>query len=227
MRLRRLGFLLFMVSACAPQPGTEPGVGIVVAARDLPAGTVLAHEDLADAWFPQSFLQKPELYRPAAERVAMTGEVLEMGLKKGDPVLRASSLSSGPLSAIVQKKGRAFTVPIQGAELATVNDHIDVLATVNDPSVGETVAVTLLQKVLVLANPGGGRLTLLALPEEAELLAQAVGSKGVLYLALRNPEDINVLEDRSRATLQSVMTGERLASLLKLRLSVYPPAAHP
>jgi pilus assembly protein CpaB len=96
------------------------------------------------------------------------------------------------------------------------------------------MALTLLQNVVVLATgkitgttninllPDGDRayadVTLQLLPEEAEILTLAEGM-GSLKFTLRNPEDIDMQEERGRATLQTLITGERIRSLQNRRLN--------
>jgi len=91
------------------------------------------------------------------------------------------------------------------------------------------VAVTLLQNIIVLATGKTnastqstrrtdqyGTVTLMVLPEEAEilLLAQELGS---LYLSLRNSKDISIFEERARTTIQTLLTGERVKKLQQRR----------
>src|SRR5687767_4381504 len=94
------------------------------------------------------------------------------------------------------------------------NDHVDVIGTFKDPQTNESVAVTLLQNVIVLATgkitgttnvnliPEAQReysnISLLVIPEEAEILVLAA-ELGALTLALRNEDDVDVLEERGRA----------------------------
>ncbi|MBN2494444.1 MAG: von Willebrand factor type A domain-containing protein [Deltaproteobacteria bacterium] len=61
-----------------------------------------------------------------------------------------------------------------------------------------------------------GKLCLLALPEEAELLFLA-SQTGSLHCALRNPDDIGSEEPRARATIETLLTGERVKALKKKR----------
>jgi len=112
------------------------------------------------------------------------------------------------------------------------NDHVDILGAFRDPTVGEQVAVTLMQNVVVLATgkitgttninllPESQReyanLTFLLLPEEAEILSLA-SDMGALTLTLRNPEDIDLQEERGKATIQTLLTGERMKALQRLR----------
>ena len=87
------------------------------------------------------------------------------------------------------------------------------------------VSVTLLENVLVLATGKTAGMTppsrdlrsrkseytdvtLMVLPEEAEILALAA-ELGSLRLTLRNPESMGVMDQRSRTTLRYLLTGER------------------
>ena len=106
---------------------------------------------------------------------------------------------------------------------------------------GDTVALTLLQNVTVLATgkrcsevtlPGGqsfGRgeeeyesVTLLVTPAEAQLLVFAQGY-GELTLTLRNPEDISIVEELPRVTVDSIpqiaptLTKERMRRIEVIR----------
>jgi pilus assembly protein CpaB len=93
------------------------------------------------------------------------------------------------------------------------------------------IAVTLLQNIIVLATGQlrpmhrGTRsakaheystLTLLVLPAEAEILvlAQELGN---LYMTLRNPEDLDVYQERARTTITTLITGERVKKLREER----------
>jgi pilus assembly protein CpaB len=56
----------------------------------------------------------------------------------------------------------------------------------------------------------------MVLPEEAEILVLATQFGG-LYLSLRNPEDIGGEEERGRATIDTLLTGERVRALKRKR----------
>jgi len=115
------------------------------------------------------------------------------------------------------------------------NDHVDVLGTFKDPDSGEPVSVTLLQNVIVLAT---GKITgttnvnlisetdreykdvsLLVIPEEAEILVLA-SELGELTMVLRNEDDVDVLEERGRATIKTLLSGERTRAMQEKRNSV-------
>ena len=98
----------------------------------------------------------------------------------------------------------------------------------------EQVAVTLLQNVIILATGkitgttninlipeaerSYGNVSLLVIPEEAEILvlSQELGN---LTLSLRNEEDIDVLEERGRATINTLLSGERTKVLQQKRFN--------
>lgn len=119
----------------------------------------------------------------------------------------------GPSPFAVEPKARAFTVEtmaVAGGAVLHAKDHVDLVAVLQDDK--RPVAVTLLQNVIVLANasPSAGeprQLSLLVLPEEAQLLALAK-SAGQLTATLRNPSDLDVLEERATATVASAVSGQ-------------------
>jgi hypothetical protein len=106
----------------------------------------------------------------------------------------------------IQSKARgAFldTASITGASSLKTNDHVDVVAVFTDPETKRATSVTLLQNVIVVGTEATF-FTLLVLPEEAELLAIAK-MNGQLFVTLRNPTDIDVLEERKPSTLQTLL----------------------
>src|SRR5262249_32982035 len=112
-----------------------------------------------------------------------------------------------------------------------------VIGTFRDPNGNEQIAVTLLQNVIVLATgkitgtsninliPEAQRdyntVSLLVLPEEAEILTLA-SELGSLTLVLRNDQDVDVLEERGRTTLQTLLSGERAKNLHIRRQQAIP-----
>ena len=110
------------------------------------------------------------------------------------------------------------------------NDHVDVIGSFRDPDSSQLKTVTLLQNVVVLATghvnanttfvPEEEKrfqtVTLLALPEEAELLTLAQET-GTITLLLRNPEDLDFQEKRQVVDFKTLMTGERASELQQKR----------
>ena len=54
------------------------------------------------------------------------------------------------------------------------------------------------------------------LPAEAEILVLAQ-ELGGLYMTLRNPEDLDVYQERARTTITTLITGERVKKLREER----------
>ena len=164
-----------------------------------------------------------------------------MALQAGDPLLWSqfeTTKAAERLSTKVQKKARAITIEAKATTAVggwvRPNDHVDIIGTFKDPGTNEQVAVTLLQNVIILATGkitgttninlipenerAYGNVSLLVIPEEAEILvlSQELGN---LTLSLRNEEDIDVIEDRGRATISTLLSGERTKVLQQKRFN--------
>lgn len=208
--------------------GGPDGPRVLTAAKDLPAGTVLSPDLLSDA---------PAEAGPSAlstdAKLRVLGRTLRVAVSKGD-VLHEGALSPAgapaELTTRVPERMRAFPVTVTGADHVRVGDHLDVLHAMKDPQTGEEVSLMLLQNVVVLAvgpldqQPGPTptfplrKVTLQVLAEEAELLTFAEHT-GVLQVALRNPDDADLLDERGRATLNALLSGERTRGLQQKRFN--------
>jgi pilus assembly protein CpaB len=214
-------------------------VPVVVAAIDLSEGTVVTFDMISQRSVPEQFVTS-SVVKPDSASYIVNQKVL-VPVQAGDPLLWSqfeTTKAAERLSTKVQKKARAIT--IDASATAAVggwvrpNDHVDILGTFKDSQTNESVAVTLLQNVIVLATgkitgttnvnliPEGQRsysnVSLLVLPEEAEILVLA-GESGQLVLTLRNEDDVDVLEERGRATINTLLSGERTRLLQQKRLS--------
>lgn len=206
---------------------------VVVAASDLRPGMTLSDEVVQLAEMPRRFIYDSVLV-PADMEVAYNREVI-VPVKRGEPLhwyQLQGVRSLQRLSKAVRPRGRAISLEVNErssvGQMVRPNDHVDVLGTFRDPRNNEMVAVTLLQNMIVLATGQAtsatrgapktnyGTVTILALPEEAEILvlAQELGS---LHLSLRNREDISIFEERARTTMDTLLTGERVNKLQKQR----------
>lgn len=215
-------------------------VPVVVAAQDIPDGTIVSFEMISQRSVPEQFVTS-SVVKPDSASYVVNQKVL-VPLQAGDPLLWTqfeTTKAAERLSTKVQKKGRAIT--IEANLNASVggwvrpNDHVDIIGTFRDPQTDENVAVTLLQNVIVLATgkitgttnvnliPEGERdynnVSLLILPEEAEILVLAQ-DLGQLTMSLRNEDDVDIIEDRGRATISSLLSGERTRQLEQRRREV-------
>jgi pilus assembly protein CpaB len=215
-------------------------VPVVVAAQDIPEGTVITFDMISQRSVPEQFVTS-SVVKPDSASYVVNQKVL-VPLQSGDPLLWSqfeTTKAAERLSTKVQKKGRAITIEAKATTAVggwiRPNDHVDVIGTFRDPQTDENVAVTLLQNVIVLATgkitgttnvnliPEGQRnysdISLLVIPEEAEILvlAQELGN---LTLSLRNEDDVDIIEERGRATISTLLSGERTRVLEKKRQEI-------
>jgi pilus assembly protein CpaB len=195
----------------------------MVAVREIPAEFVTA-----------SFIQADE--DGAIRQDSPVGQRVMVPLKAGDPILAShfESLREPGFSTLITPKGRAVTIEVQEKNAVGLwvrpNDHVDVIGSFRDPGTQQLRTMTLLQNVVVLAT---GRITantthvpeeekrfstvtLLALPEEAEMLAVAQ-ELGTLTLLLRNPDDLDAQEKRTVVDEKMLFAGERASELQQKR----------
>jgi pilus assembly protein CpaB len=241
-----LGAIAFLVSWSAIQKKSadvKKGwnlVPVLVAAVDISEGGVVSTEMVSQRMVPDQFVTSSVIKPDSAPFVI--GQQVLVPLQAGDPLLWTqfqATKAAERLSTKVQKQTRAITIKadIQGSVGGWVrpNDHVDIIGTFKDPDSTQQVAVTLMQNIMVLATgkitgttninllPEGQRgynnVSLMVLPEDVEMLvlSQELGN---LTLSLRNEDDITMMEDRGRATIQSLLSGERTKMLEKRRSSV-------
>ena len=212
-------------------------VPVVVAAIDIAEGTVVTFDMISQRSVPEQFVTS-SVVKPDSASYIVNQKVL-VPVQAGDPLLWSqfeTTKAAERLSTKVQKKARAIT--IDATSTGSVggwvrpNDHVDLIGVFKDAQTNESVAVTLLQNVIVLATgkitgttnvnliPEGQRnysnVSLLVLPEEAEILVLA-GEAGGLVMSLRNEDDVDVLEERGRATINTLLSGERTRLLYEKR----------
>jgi pilus assembly protein CpaB len=214
-------------------------VPVVVAATDVSEGTVITFDMISQRSVPEQFVTS-SVVKPDSASYVVNQKVL-VPVQAGDPLLWSqfeTTKSSERLSTKVMKKARALS--IEAGKTAAVggwvrpNDHVDLIGTFKDPHTNESVAVTLLRNVIVLATgkitgttnvnliPEAQReysnVSLLVIPEEAEILVLA-SELGGLTMSLRNEDDVDVLEERGRATINTLLSGERTRVLQSKRFN--------
>jgi pilus assembly protein CpaB len=145
-----------------------------------------------------------------------------------------STLRETELATLIHPRGRAVSIDVQERSAVGLwvrpNDHVDVIGSFRDPQSQQLRTMTLLQNVVVLAT---GRITanalsvtdeekrfstvtLLTLPEEAEMLTLAQ-DLGTLTLLLRNPDDLDSQEKRTVVDQKTLFAGERASELQQKR----------
>lgn len=199
---------------------------VVVASKDLQAGSKLDDDAVAVGQMPEKFVYESVLVPSDLEFAG--GQEVVVPIKRGEPIhwyqLRGAR-SVERLAKTVTEGRRAVTIDV--TERTSVgqwirpNDRIDILGTFRDPRSSQMVAVTLLQDVIVLATgqtSGASQgtsadvryasITLQVDPADAEILTLAE-DLGSLNLTLRNPSDNNIYEEAPPATIQTLLSGLR------------------
>jgi pilus assembly protein CpaB len=212
-------FYQITARAGAKKPTVEPPTelrDVVLAAKPLQVGMSVKPTDIKmgkvpAVAFPKGGFTKAEevIDRPVISNVLMDEALLE-----GRLAARGSGLGLAPIIPVGM---RAVTVRVNDvtgiAGFVLPGMRVDILVTGNPPSGGGTVTVTPLQNMLVLsagtaiqADAKGqaiqaATVTLLATPEQAEMLTLANG-EGRIQLVLRNGSDQNVEKVRGSEVAQ-------------------------
>jgi pilus assembly protein CpaB len=177
---------------------------LVVAARDLPAGTKLAPDMLRMQHYPENML--PAQHYPTANEIE--GRILASGVSANEPLTPsrlAGEAAAGGISAVITHGKRAMAVKgnkVMGlAGLIRPGSMVDVLVTLPvDNNASKTMTKVVLENVPVLA--AGAQMTtdkdeaaqvadiytLELTPQESEKIALA-STQGTLHFALRNASD--------------------------------------
>ena len=202
---------------------------IVVAARDLALGTVLAPGDVKTIAWPS--LTVPPGYAASEEQVI--GRGLITPVSANEPLMTAKLAdkeAGGGLPIVIPEGMRAVSVKVDEvigvAGFVLPGTRVDVLVTLSDNSERQEAATRLiLQNVQTLAsgqtiqkNANGEPqtatvITLLVTPEEAEKLTLAA-TEGQIQLALRNTLDMAEVNTE----------GVQAATLVRTEAPVQPAA---
>ena len=210
--------------------GRYKTVEVVVAARPLPAGSVITLADIGSLPVVEHQLRhdaiRMENYRDLINRKTLNR------LEEGAPLFWSDIAGGAPgsrgLAEDVKPGCRAMSINVSGAAavsgMVRPNDHIDVIGTFSFPSREhpgelELVTLTIIQDVTVLATgaetaksalSGTSRagsynmVTLEVTPREAEMLVFAEQIKGRLSLALRNPSDVHYESELPRVNFEKI-----------------------
>jgi pilus assembly protein CpaB len=198
---------------------------VLVAAKDLPFGTVVQAEDLQwQSWpkdnIPPSFVRKSTAPNATNE---FKGAITRSQFAAGEPLQQdrlVKANGSGFMSAMLSSGTRALAIPIDGNGVTTAgnfilpNDRVDVIQTYRDEQairegIGDTlISETIARNIRVLAIGqniqeknaervvGGTTATLEVTPRQAEILALAQRTAGsTLSLALRSMADSKAVEE--------------------------------
>jgi pilus assembly protein CpaB len=198
---------------------TPKNAQVVVAAHDMPLGSIIGDKDVktvewAGGALPPGFIGT----LPEAQ-----GRGLITPVQENEPILEAKLAAKGAgggLPVIIDQGMRAVSVAVDQvvgvAGFVTPSTRVDVLLTLNDASSKEPATRVIMQNVKALAagqsiqQDKEGKpqpvsvMTMLVTPEQAETLALAA-SQGRIQMALRNSMD--TLHIETRGTRVSALMG--------------------
>jgi pilus assembly protein CpaB len=234
------GGALFILSGDPPAPPTvEVEVPtfdtqeVLVAAREIPTGTIVSDLDLQWVAWPRAAISPAMISKvvdPSAA-ASLKGSIARLSMMEGEPIRRqklVKGASASYIAAILPSGMRAFSIPIDGSGNNTAggfilpNDRVDIIRTgmasgVVKPGEEGLRAEVILSDVRVLAigrnvqeTPGSDRTiqatnaTLEVTPDQAQNLAVAQQS-GSLALVLRSLVDRGVTTVLDRGSGVSVV----------------------
>jgi pilus assembly protein CpaB len=191
---------------------------VLVAKKDIPAGSVIDSESLEVNIVPNQFVQP----QAVTSLDSIAGMMTIAPITKGEQIIRsklAYTRQSGDLAQVTPIGKRAITISIDNvaslAGMIKAGDYVDVIVTVPVPvqtpegkQVNQAVTIPLFQNVLVLAvgqetdvvvkktryqrveeqKEPSPLITLALAPQEANLIA-FVQEQGKIRLVLRSPTD--------------------------------------
>jgi pilus assembly protein CpaB len=198
------GLLSLFVYHNAIAPQQEKQVRVVVAAHDMPLGTLLQPGDVRTVNYPERDIPKGAVF----ETKNAVNRVVRFPMNSNEPLLvskLSDTTSVEGVSSTIEMGYRAVSVQITDvsgvAGLIQTNSIVDVLFT-RPGTMAEASTSTILQKVKVLSTgrlaqsgqavdprtPKSPVVTLLLMPEDAQKLELAK-NEGRISLSLRNPLD--------------------------------------
>ncbi len=217
-------------------------VRVLRAAQDIPLGTAISEGMLGTSVLPSLYVEGRHI--PAEEASRIVGVRAISTVRAGESLLwsdlATTSDQSRNLSSLIRNGQRAITIRADASTsfggLIRPGDRVDVLLTLERAS-QDPITISLLQNLLVLAagqdvgaepRPGErrrtspiGQVTLSADVEQAQLLAFSA-ERGRLTLVLRNPQDLDRIENLPDISTSDIIEPER-----RERVRQHPPQKTP
>lgn len=222
-------------------------IEVVVAAHNLPAGSVLKKDDLGRDWISKR--QADSRVIRASEFREIVGKKLLFSIDRNKAILWTDVdvplKGEGGLAETITPQMRAVSISVDAvasvSAMVKPNDRVDVLGTFTLPATNgladvETVTLTMLQDVSVLAVgqtlakkmpvPGErvasapkayNTITFEVTPREAELLVFAQSVRGHLTLTLRHPTDVSYIGDLPTVDFDHVRSKLKELNLIRQR----------
>lgn len=219
--------LVYVSAAPTPLEAATPSREVVVAARDLPVGTIVLREDVELMEWPGGSI--PEGFATQVGEVVGHGLIVEV--RRNEPMLAwklADKEAGGGLSIVIPEGMRAVSVEVDEvvgvAGFVLPGTRVDVLVTVMPGTDRRQITTRIiLQNVRALAADQQYQqdlngepqyvtvVTLLVTPEDAEALTLAA-TEGRIQLALRNTLDAAEVSTQGRRITALITSGSGRSS---------------
>lgn len=198
---------------------------IVVASKELPAGTILTKGVLAPASYLKGNLSSNFIL--ADNLGTVLGRSVLVDLRPGDPILLTGVTGADTADRMAEKVPagkRLFTLSITdhsaGLGFVRPNDHVDILTHMDLPGRGP-VTFTVMQDVTLVSvgaasvisgeGLGGTAVSFFVEPEEFEVLSYAQ-AKGKFSLSLRNPNDASKRPPNRGVDMNAFLDSRRISA---------------
>jgi pilus assembly protein CpaB len=240
-----LVMLLLYMQRFEQEASGGPPTQVLTATRDIPLGAAISRDMLGYRPLPQSYLEDRHI--PTSDLERIIGVRVTSGVRGGESLLwtdlATTTEQRRDLSGLVRNGMRAITIRADVSAsfggLLRAGDRVDALLTA-ERDTRDHITIPLLQNLLVLASgrdtgapvrPGERRstnqgsvnqVTLSVTLEQAAVLALAQ-EQGRLTLALRNPEDIAVIENAPDTTTADIIEPTRRAQIQRRQPQVEAP----
>jgi pilus assembly protein CpaB len=189
------------ITRMSSQPQETPGVTVVAAAKDVPAGYCLRFRDLHQLVVPKAYYRNDM----ATDYSQLVGRTTNTFIAMGEPIMDRDLLpKTNSVAQTLAPNQRAIALKLAGEynvdNAAQAGDLVDVLSTTTGPN-GKKYTKTICQNVSVLLSPSKDialsdrlrgpeqdKVTLAVSPEQAERISEAV-EVGKIRLVLRSPSN--------------------------------------
>lgn len=224
-------------------PEQEEFVGLVVARRDIPKGSIISSDIIKQKKAAARSLTDQDIVNPDA----VVGKVATIDIILGEKITRSKIVmrpGEQQLSTKIPEGKRAITIPIDKISslegMIKPGDRVDIVGmfpytnyTPDGQPFTENIVVTMFEHVLVLAvgsnisgysaqqNPAYSSMTFALSQEESSLFIYSL-QLGTIRLLLRSPYDAAISKTKIAITMQKLQ--QKLFNVQELQQSSRPPA---
>ena len=223
--------LFFYMQRFEDEASGGPPTMVLTARREIPLGAAITEDMIVGRSLPRNYVEDRHI--PLSESGRIIGVRVTAGIRGGESLLwtdlATTTEQRRDLSGLVQNGMRAITIRANVSNsfggLLRPGDRVDLLLTIAR-SQTEHTTIPLLQTLMVLAagrdtgaprapgqrrrteNTSASQVTLSVTLEQAAVIALAQ-EQGRITLVLRNPHDVDIIENAPETTTEDIIIPER------------------